>query len=258
MLTRQHRLFAPRVSWDVLRRWGVRSRLYGLVSAKSHSFGEQTGRSVSESGSQPIQRGYRAGSWTPSPPPRHLHQINTSHSSSHLSPHPSHQHLEGPGPYETPSWIETRKTWQVNVANRTTARWTVREEFVLICCFTLRKHIFQANTTLCSRLRTYWGYALHSKSMEYFPLHNQIRSVTHEVGLYSSSTCATKPLKPEANQSQRDWNLDMPGLSRFSDGQWITHARWPYEMGGLTGEKWSRPFETLTRVIARRLHITLI
>lgn len=89
LITPQHRLFASRVSWDVLQRRGVWSRFYRLVSAKSHWFGEQTGWSVSESGSQPIQRGTE---WAGGPTPPHPHQINTSHSSSHLFPHPSHQH----------------------------------------------------------------------------------------------------------------------------------------------------------------------
>lgn len=45
----------------------------------------------------------------------------------------------------------------------------------------------------------------------------------------------TKPLKPEANQSQHEWKLNMQD-SPFSNGQWITHAHLSYEMGDLIRE----------------------
>lgn len=63
----------PRVSWDVFAAQGsVKPILQAGVCEKATDFGEQTGRSVSESGSQPIQRGTEWAGGPPSPPDKHL------------------------------------------------------------------------------------------------------------------------------------------------------------------------------------------
>lgn len=223
-----------------------------LVSPKKHWFGEQAEclwKWVTAN-----SEGCRVGRWNPPPPPHH--QINTSHSASHLSPqHPPPQSST----LETPSWIEMRRA-EKNVAGwRGQSNHSQGVSQIIRVCTDL---LFYSQETHISgkyaapfNINDILGRCSSLQMNGIFPLHNLIRSVTlvyiHPEHLWWSLS-NQRWTWANANETSTCRTLS---LFPWSVNHTCTFVVWD---GRLDKRKRRRPFETLTRVIARRLHITLI